>query len=293
MNSSPENSLYINLQGILILRLRSLPKAFIAARAFLPWKQILKIILNKEFSLKRLADDSPVHFRTKHALRRVLPCYEELEVIWLNNGKRSTRKFLASYENKLRLSTLCGIPSVGELMRAAPKISYREEFIIGRQLRIQDLRDTKIRNEISTCFIKMAEFNNDDYIAHGDPHMNNFIVRKRDKKVFLVDFDSAMRAPFLFDMLYFCVYVIFEKEFTQKSHSEDREIFLLFQQLLNAFKNSKLYSDKITPNEVIAQWKILSQHFNSMWGEHENNQLLQNIIKKWSEKLTTFYFECS
>jgi tRNA A-37 threonylcarbamoyl transferase component Bud32 len=238
-----------------------------------------------------LADISPVFYTTTHALRRLSPDYKSPDVIRLNAEVRSTKRFVHSYNCKKRLNHIDAIPTVRDFTGTRPYFKYCEEYVHGRRLLLSDLSNPSITFQIGKCLVDIAEAGASSRMVHGDTHFNNFLIRKRDNKLFLVDFDSAFKAPFLFDLLYFIVYVFFEIEHSSQNSWRSSWVSSLFRQLMTGFENSTEFSDHINEASLSNQWNFLAKHLDKMWGDHTNNRKFHKIIENYSGPLTASYFQ--
>jgi Ser/Thr protein kinase RdoA (MazF antagonist) len=157
---------------------------------------------------------------------------------------------------------------------------------------LADLSDPNITFQIGKCLVDIAEAGATSHMVHGDTHFNNFLIRKYDNKLFLVDFDSAFKAPFLFDLLYFIIYVFFELEHSSQNSWRWSWVSSLFRQLMTGFENSSEFSGRISEASLSNQWNFLAKHLDTMWGDHANNHKFQKIIENYSSSLTAAYFQC-
>ena len=283
--------LYINMGNVVSLRVACLPKALVTTSSFVAWRPLAKASLRSGVRLYLIDDDSPIRYRTIHALRRVRPGYRTLSVAWLDHGRRPLKSFLNAHAAKRRLAGLPWIPAVGSLEGEKPRYRYDEAFIEGRRLRLSDLHDPALVDEIGRCLLAVAQHETTACLVHGDPHFRNFLLRRRDHRLFLIDFDSAFDGPFLFDVLYFMVRVLNYASAFEVDASNSVQFTAIFRGLVRPFRSSMRFGSRVDAGELAIQWRYVSSHFSRKWGESHTNERFQKIIAAWSETLSISLFD--
>ena len=285
--------LYIDIGNDIRLRVGCLPRALVAAFSFVSGRELAKTLLVNGVELRLFEDDSPICHRTKHALRRVRPGYRTISVTWLDHGLRPVERFLNGHAAKRRLADLPWIPIVGALEGDGPSFCYTEEFIAGRRLRLDDLDDPALVDEIGRCLLAVAEYETTACRVHGDPILRNFLLRRGDRRLFLVDFDSTFVGPFLFDVLYFMVRVLNNAHAFEVDENNSQRFTTIFRRLVRPFRSSTRFSSRVEAVELAMQWSYVSAHLLRMLGESESNERLQKLIVAWSEVLSDSLFDCA
>ena len=285
--------LYIDIGNDVRLRVGCLPKALVAAFSFVSWRELAKAFLVNGVELRLFEDDSPIRHRTKHALRRVRPGYRTISVTWLDHGLRPVERFLNGHAAKRRLADLPWVPIVDALEGERPFYRYNEEFIAGHRLRLDDLDNPALVDEIGRCLLAVAEYETTACLVHGDPILRNFLLRRGDRRLFLVDFDSTFDGPFLFDVLYFMVRVLNNAYAFEVDESNSHQFTTIFRGLVRPFRRSTRFGSRVETVELAIQWRYVSDHFLQMLGKSEANERLQRIIVIWSEVLSASLFDCA
>ena len=167
----------------------------------------------------------------------------------------------------------------------------KSRFIEGRRLDLDDLHDPALVDEIGRCLLAVAQHETTACLLHGDPNFKNFLLRRSDHRLFLVDFDSTFDGPFLFDVLYFMVRVLNYASGFEVDASNSSRFTAIFRGLVRPFRSSMRFGSRVSAEELVIQWRYVSHHFSRKWGESQTNERIQTIITAWSEILSASLFD--